>query len=157
MVHACQQNGRGMHTRQCKLAFGRDVFYCSYQKAVVTESGQTNRCTSELEQKSDSFTAQSVKSKNDDRHSRTWMGWPQREDNWRDGARPAQRAYADVANAISRFEPVTVCANPDQASSPPVPGYPGEHGGCLQCCLSTSGPFIRGGSFQVTSLVSDGL
>ena len=42
------------------------------------------------------------------------MGWPQREDNWRDKARPAQQAFADVANAISAFEPVTVCANPEQ-------------------------------------------
>ncbi|MDR2214896.1 MAG: agmatine deiminase, partial [Nevskiaceae bacterium] len=29
-------------------------------------------------------------------------------DNWRDGARPAQRAFAAVAAAIAQFEPVTV-------------------------------------------------
>lgn len=28
--------------------------------------------------------------------------------------RPAQRAFAEVAKAIARFEPVTVCANPQQ-------------------------------------------
>ena len=50
------------------------------------------------------------------RHARTWMGWPQREDNWREKAGPAQQAFADVANAISAFEPVTICANPDQVS-----------------------------------------
>ena len=42
------------------------------------------------------------------------MGWPQREDNWRDKAGPVQRAFVDVATAISQFEPVTVCANPEQ-------------------------------------------
>ena len=43
-----------------------------------------------------------------------WMLWPQRPDNWRGGAKPAQQAFADVARAIARFEPVTVCVNPDQ-------------------------------------------
>ena len=47
-------------------------------------------------------------------HSRTWMLWPQRTDNWRDGAKPAQRAWVDVATAITRFEPVTVGVNTDQ-------------------------------------------
>ena len=50
------------------------------------------------------------------RHAKAWMGWPQREDNWRDKAAPAQQAFADVANAISAFEPVTICANSDQVS-----------------------------------------
>jgi len=41
-------------------------------------------------------------------HSGCWMLWPERPDNWRDGALPAQRAFADVASAIARFEPVSV-------------------------------------------------
>lgn len=41
-------------------------------------------------------------------HAGCWMLWPERTDNWRDGARPAQAAYAAVASAIARFEPVTV-------------------------------------------------
>ena len=41
-------------------------------------------------------------------HTGCWMLWPERPDNWRDGAQPAQRAFTDVAMAISRFEPVTV-------------------------------------------------
>lgn len=45
---------------------------------------------------------------------RVWMLWPQRPDNWRDGGKPAQKAYADVAEAISRFTPVTMCVNSDQ-------------------------------------------
>jgi len=43
-----------------------------------------------------------------ERHAGTWMLWPERLDNWRDGARPAQRAFAAVAAAIAGFEPVTV-------------------------------------------------
>jgi agmatine deiminase len=41
-------------------------------------------------------------------HAGCWMLWPERPDNWREGAQPAQRAFADVAAAISRFEPVSV-------------------------------------------------
>ena len=47
-------------------------------------------------------------------HSGTWMGWPERPDNWRDGAVHAQRAFVAVATSISQFEPVTVCANAGQ-------------------------------------------
>ena len=43
-----------------------------------------------------------------------WMLWPERPDNWRNGAKPAQKAFTDVARAISRFEPVTVCVSPAQ-------------------------------------------
>ncbi len=48
------------------------------------------------------------------RHARTWMLWPQRPDNWRLEAGPAQKAFAAVAKAISRFEPLTMGANPRQ-------------------------------------------
>jgi agmatine deiminase len=41
-------------------------------------------------------------------HAGCWMLWPERPDNWRDGAQPAQRAFAEVAAAIARFEPVSV-------------------------------------------------
>ncbi len=44
-------------------------------------------------------------------HAHIWMGWPQRPDNWRDNAKPAQAAFVEVATAISRFTPVTICAN----------------------------------------------
>jgi agmatine deiminase len=39
-------------------------------------------------------------------HQGTWLLWPQRTDNWREGARPAQEAILNVAAAISHFEPV---------------------------------------------------
>ena len=37
-----------------------------------------------------------------------FMIWPERPDNWRNGGKPAQKSFADVAIAISEFEPVTV-------------------------------------------------
>jgi len=42
------------------------------------------------------------------------MLWPERPDNWRLGAKPAQAAFTEVARAISRFEPVTMCVSADQ-------------------------------------------
>ncbi len=41
-------------------------------------------------------------------HEQTWMLWPERPDNWRLGAKPAQKAFADTAKAIAQFEPVTM-------------------------------------------------
>jgi len=41
-------------------------------------------------------------------HEGCWILWPERTDNWRNGAKPAQKAFVDVAKAISRFEKVTV-------------------------------------------------
>ena len=43
-----------------------------------------------------------------------FMLWPQRPDNWRNGAKPAQKAYADVAEAIAEFEPVTMLVSDEQ-------------------------------------------
>lgn len=47
-------------------------------------------------------------------HSGTYMIWPERSDNWRLGAKPAQKVFAEVAEAISAFEPVTVCVSGEQ-------------------------------------------
>ncbi len=41
-------------------------------------------------------------------HAGTWMLWPERPDNWRLGAKPAQHAFAAVASAIAQSEPVSV-------------------------------------------------
>jgi agmatine deiminase len=41
-------------------------------------------------------------------HAGCWMLWPERPDNWREAARPAQLAFVQVAAAIAQFEPVTV-------------------------------------------------
>ena len=44
-------------------------------------------------------------------HDGTWMVWPERPDNWRLGAKPAQEAYAEVAAAIAVSEPVTMAVS----------------------------------------------
>ena len=41
-------------------------------------------------------------------HRGCWMLWPERPDNWRLGAKPAQAAFAAVAAAIAGSEPVTM-------------------------------------------------
>lgn len=41
-------------------------------------------------------------------HAGCFMLWPERPDNWRLDAKPAQAAYAAVAGAIARFEPLTM-------------------------------------------------
>ncbi len=43
-----------------------------------------------------------------------WMLWPERPDNWRSGAKPVQKVFANVAKAIYEFEPVTVCVSREQ-------------------------------------------
>jgi agmatine deiminase len=47
-------------------------------------------------------------------HAGTWMLWPERHDNWRNAARPAQLAFAAVASAIARSEPVTMGVSAEQ-------------------------------------------
>jgi agmatine deiminase len=47
-------------------------------------------------------------------HDGCWMAWPERPDNWRLDAGPAQEAYAAVAEAIAVSEPVTMAASAAQ-------------------------------------------
>jgi agmatine deiminase len=47
-------------------------------------------------------------------HSGCWMVWPERPDNWRLGAKPAQHAYAAVAEAINASDPVTMAVSDAQ-------------------------------------------
>jgi agmatine deiminase len=47
-------------------------------------------------------------------HAGCWMAWPERPDNWRAEAGPAQEAFAAVASAIAASEPVTVAASDRQ-------------------------------------------
>lgn len=49
-----------------------------------------------------------------EQHDGCWMIWPERQDNWRLGAKPAQAVFAKVAEAIARFEPMTVCVSQAQ-------------------------------------------
>lgn len=50
-------------------------------------------------------------------HAGTWMLWPERPDNWRENAIPAQQTFARVAAAIAAFEPVTMGVSRDQLQS----------------------------------------
>lgn len=47
-------------------------------------------------------------------HQGCWMLWPERGDTWRLGAKPARSAFTNVAEAIAKFEPVTVCVSAPQ-------------------------------------------
>lgn len=50
-------------------------------------------------------------------HEGCWMIWPERTDNFRLGAKPAQAAFADVAHALSKYEPVTMLVSKSQYSA----------------------------------------
>ncbi|PIJ50079.1 agmatine deiminase [Erwinia sp. OLTSP20] len=43
-----------------------------------------------------------------------WMVWPERTDNWRNGAKPAQKIFVEVAKAIAQTTPVTMVASAAQ-------------------------------------------
>jgi len=50
-------------------------------------------------------------------HQAVLMAWPERPDNWREGARPAQQAFTAVAGAIAEATPVIMCASREQLST----------------------------------------
>ena len=45
-------------------------------------------------------------------HDRCWMAWPHRDVMFGDRLAESQQAYADIANAIAAFEPVSMLAAP---------------------------------------------
>ena len=47
-------------------------------------------------------------------HKGTYMIWPERPDNWRLGAKPAQKVFAKVANTIAKYEPITMVVSYEQ-------------------------------------------
>lgn len=49
-----------------------------------------------------------------EQHEGCWMSWPERTDNWRLGGKPAQKAFAEVANTIAEYEQVTMCVSHQQ-------------------------------------------
>jgi agmatine deiminase len=52
-----------------------------------------------------------------ERHARTWMIWPHREDLYGARLAPMQQEYLPIVAAISQFEPVIVVAHPDHANN----------------------------------------
>ena len=49
-----------------------------------------------------------------ERHKGTYMIWPERTDNWRLGAKPAQKVFTEVANTIAKYEPMTMVVSHSQ-------------------------------------------
>ena len=47
-------------------------------------------------------------------HKCTYILWPERPDNWRMGAKPAQKAFREVIEKIAKHEPVVVGTNQSQ-------------------------------------------
>ncbi len=50
-------------------------------------------------------------------HRGTYIIWPERPDNWRNGAKPAQKVFTEVASVIGKYEPCTVLVNKVQYSN----------------------------------------
>jgi agmatine deiminase len=46
--------------------------------------------------------------------SQVWLLWPERSDNWRYGAKPAQAAVTGLIHAIAQFTPVTLGVSAEQ-------------------------------------------
>lgn len=44
----------------------------------------------------------------------SYLIWPERPDNWREGGKPAQKAFAQLAETIATYEPVTMLVNQGQ-------------------------------------------
>lgn len=49
-----------------------------------------------------------------EKQERIWMLWPERTDNWRNGAKPAQNTFVEVANTISKYEEVIMLVSHNQ-------------------------------------------
>ncbi len=49
-----------------------------------------------------------------EKHEATLILWPERPDNWRNGAKPAQLVFADLINRIQKYEQVYVGVSPTQ-------------------------------------------
>ncbi|MEI8056334.1 MAG: agmatine deiminase [Actinomycetes bacterium] len=48
------------------------------------------------------------------RHTGCYLIWPERPDNWRAGAKPAQKAWITLIETIAEYEPVTVLVSARQ-------------------------------------------
>lgn len=86
-------------------------------------------------------------------HSRCWIAWPERPDNWRDNGVHGQRVFVSVATAISRFEPVTVCATSAQWKN--ARSQLPEHIRVVEMSLNDSWLRDTGPTFVVKNSLSD--
>lgn len=79
-------------------------------------------------------------------HKRCWMAWPYREDLWRD-VDATRRAFADVARAVRRFEPVAMVTHPDHVDS--ARSYCGPHIDLVEIEINDSWTRDSGPTFLV--------
>ncbi|MBE4703851.1 agmatine deiminase family protein [Spiroplasma platyhelix] len=47
-------------------------------------------------------------------HKQSWLIWPERTDNWRMGAKPAQKIVAEIANILIDYEEVNIIVSKNQ-------------------------------------------
>ena len=52
-----------------------------------------------------------------EKHKGCYMIWPERPDNWRNGAKPAQEVFTKVASVIGKYEPMTMIVSSAQYSN----------------------------------------
>lgn len=89
-------------------------------------------------------------------HARCWMAWPLRTDLWGDRMDAAREGYAKAAQAIARFEPVTMIAAPENVAD--VSLYCGSGVGCMPMAhddswMRDSGPtFLADGAGNVAGV-----
>lgn len=89
-------------------------------------------------------------------HARCWMAWPVRAESWGERLGEARDAYAEVAAAIARFEPVTIVAKPTKVAevslktAQGVASFPLPHD---DSWLRDNGPsFLLNGAGHVTGV-----
>lgn len=52
-----------------------------------------------------------------EKHRGTYIIWPERPDNWRNGGKPAQKVFTEVASIIGKYEQCTMLVKRDQYSN----------------------------------------
>ena len=89
-------------------------------------------------------------------HSRCWMMWPCREALYGDHLEAARDAYAEVAKAIARFEPVTMVASSDELVEASLKCGPGVSTLSLEhddSWMRDAGPtFVRDGTGRIAGV-----
>ena len=56
-------------------------------------------------------------------HRGTYIIWPERPDNWRLGAKPAQEVFAKLANTIIKYEECTMVVSKAQYQNSILPSF----------------------------------
>lgn len=84
-------------------------------------------------------------------HRRSYIIWPERPDNWRLGANPAQKVFLEVIKKIAKYEEIVVCVSDRQYSH--VIGLTNEIDNVIVVEMSNDDAWIR--DCGATFLVND--